>query len=203
MTEPQSLPLPSAADLGAMPRAADQFLWNDAQKLVAHRNMHHLFPAHTVKAGASVRDLPRQAEDDVLASLARRGADVSRYMEQAEVTGLLAIKRGRIVLERYARGNDDSTVWASRSMAKSITSLMIGAAIQSKHIRSARWTTPSLAPCRKALRGVRYYGRGAVARGRCAPWAELRQKEASACWGNLKGRGDMRLAVVGSTRLDR
>ena len=58
------------------------------------------------------------------------------YMEEAEVTGLLAIKRGRVVLERYARGNDDSTVWASRSMAKSITSLMIGAAIQSKHIRS-------------------------------------------------------------------
>ncbi len=50
-------------------------------------------------------------------SLTRAGADVAAYMAEAEVTGLLAIRRGRIVLERYARGNDDSTVWASRSMA--------------------------------------------------------------------------------------
>jgi CubicO group peptidase (beta-lactamase class C family) len=136
MTSPRSLPTPSSADRAALPNPLDQFSWNEEQKLVAHRNMHHLFPIHVVKAGASVRDLPRQAEGDVLESLARAGADVAAYMAEAEVTGLLAIRRGRIVLERYARGNDDSTAWASRSMAKSITSLMIGTAVRSKHIRS-------------------------------------------------------------------
>lgn len=111
-----------------MPRPADQFQWNDEQKLVAHRNMHHLFPTHVVKAGAPVRALPRRDE--------RLGLDVAAYMDEAEATGLLAIRRGEIVLERYASGNDESTVWASRSMAKSITSLMIGTAVRSQHIRS-------------------------------------------------------------------
>ncbi|MBP8571013.1 hypothetical protein HKY73_14340, partial [Listeria monocytogenes] len=52
MNRPKSLPMPSSADLAAMPRAADQFSWNDEQKLVAHRNMHHLFPARTIRAEA-------------------------------------------------------------------------------------------------------------------------------------------------------
>lgn len=109
-----------------MPRPAEQFMWNDAQKLVAHRNMHHLFPTQVIKAGAPVRALPRREID----------IDVAAYMAEAEVTGLLAIRRGEIVLERYARGNDESTVWASRSMAKSITSLMVGTAVRSGHIES-------------------------------------------------------------------
>lgn len=88
--------------------------------------MHHLFPTEVVKAGAPVRALPRR----------EMKLDVAAYMEEAEVTGLLAIRRGEIVLERYTRGNDESTVWASRSMAKSITSLMVGTAVRSGHVRS-------------------------------------------------------------------
>ncbi len=128
MSPLKPLPAPSSADRAAMPRPADQFAWNDGQKLVAHRNMHHLFPTQVVKAAAPVRALPRKEMDIDL--------DVAGYMDEAEVTGLLAIRRGEIVLERFARGNDGRTVWASRSMAKSITSLMIGTAVRSGHIRS-------------------------------------------------------------------
>jgi CubicO group peptidase (beta-lactamase class C family) len=138
-----------------MPRPADQFLWNDEQKLVAHRNMHHLFPTHVVKAGAPVRELPRQAESGALEGLARMGADPTAYMAEAEVTGLLAIWHGRIVLERYARGNDESTVWASRSMAKSITSVMIGTAVRSRHIRSVDDPVVDYVP---ELAGTHYNG---------------------------------------------
>ena len=119
-----------------MPRAADQFLWDDQQKLIAHRNMHRLFPAQVIRAGAAVRSLPRRSEEDVLKSLAQAGSDVEAYMDAAEVTGLLAIKAGQIVLERYAQGNDEATVWASRSMAKSITSLLVGMAVRRGHIGS-------------------------------------------------------------------
>ena len=133
MNRPKSLPMPSSADLAVMPRAADQFSWNDEQKLVAHRNMHHLFPTRTIRAEAPVQSLPRASGADAL----ERACDLAAYMEAAEVTAVLAIKEGRIVLERYARGNDDSTVWASRSMAKSVTSLLIGMAVREGHIQSA------------------------------------------------------------------
>ncbi len=145
MTEPKPLPAPSSADRTAMPRPADQFMWNDEQKLVAHRNMHHLFPSHVVKAGAPVRALPRRDE--------RLGLDVAAYMDETEATGLLVIRRGEIVLERFTRGNDESTVWASRSMAKSITSLMIGTAVRSQHIRSVDDPVTGYVP---ELRGTHY-----------------------------------------------
>jgi len=145
MTQLKPLPAPSPADRTAMPRPVDQFMWNDAEKLVAHRNMHQLFPTHVVKAGAPVRPLPRRDE--------RLGLDVAAYMDEAEVTGLLAIRRGEIVLERYARGNDESTVWASRSMAKSITSLMVGTAVRSQHIRSVDDLVVSYVP---ELEGTHY-----------------------------------------------
>jgi CubicO group peptidase (beta-lactamase class C family) len=150
MIEPKPLPTPSSADRTAMPRPADQFMWNDEQKLVAHRNMHHLFPTQVVKAGAPVRVLPRRDE--------RLGLDVAAYMNAAEVTGLLAIRRGEIVLERYARGNDESTVWASRSMAKSITSLMIGTAVRSQHIRSVDDPVVAYVPelSSRELKGTHY-----------------------------------------------
>lgn len=137
MTQPTRLPAPSPADRAAMPRPADQFSWNDEQKLVAHRNMHHLFPARVIKAEAPVRALPRQDEKKVAEELAKRGADVASYMQAAEVTSLLAIKHGKIVLERYTRGNDETTRWASRSMAKSITSLLIGMAVRDGSVGSA------------------------------------------------------------------
>lgn len=136
MPAPRPLPAPSAADLAALPRASEQFQWTNPQKLVAHRNMHHLFPAHVIKAGPRVRDLPRQDEGPLLRSLARRGVDVGAYMDAAEATALLVIRHGRIVLERYTRDNDEDTHWASRSMAKSITSLLIGACLRDGRIGS-------------------------------------------------------------------
>lgn len=155
MNRPKRLPNPSPADLAVLPRPAEQFAWNDEQKLVAHRNMHCLFPAHAIQAGATVRELPRAGEDTVLEALAQAGLDVGTYMNEAEATGLLALKHGTIVLERYARGNDDTTVWASRSMAKSITSLLTGTAIRDGHIRSVDDPVVLYVP---ELRGTFYDG---------------------------------------------
>ena len=120
MTHRRPLPPPSPADRAAMPRLADQFMWNDAQKLVAHRNMHHLFPSHAVKAGDAVRALPRRDEGALVAALARAGVDVDAYMAAGEATGLLVLRHGEIALERHARGNasvarNQSSYWPAAS----------------------------------------------------------------------------------------
>jgi CubicO group peptidase (beta-lactamase class C family) len=52
------------------------------------------------------------------------------------VTGLLVLKGGQIVLERYRLGNTPGTRWVSWSVVKSITSTLLGAAIQDGYIRS-------------------------------------------------------------------
>ena len=52
------------------------------------------------------------------------------------VSALLVIKDGNIVCERYQLGNDANSRWVSFSVAKSVTSMLIGAAIKDGYISS-------------------------------------------------------------------
>src|SRR5260221_8651784 len=52
------------------------------------------------------------------------------------VTALLVLKDGKIAYEDYEMGNTKKTRWMSMSMVKSITSSLVGAAIQDGHIGS-------------------------------------------------------------------
>ena len=49
---------------------------------------------------------------------------------------MLVIKDGQIVYERYGLGNTENSVWGSYSVAKSVTSMLIGAAIRDGYIAS-------------------------------------------------------------------
>jgi CubicO group peptidase (beta-lactamase class C family) len=51
-------------------------------------------------------------------------------------TGLIVLKDGRIVLERYGLGRRPQDRWTSFSVAKSVTSTLVGAAIQDGYIKS-------------------------------------------------------------------
>ena len=52
------------------------------------------------------------------------------------VTALLMLKDGKIAYEDYEMGNTEKTRWMSMSMVKSITSSLMGAAIQDGYIKS-------------------------------------------------------------------
>jgi CubicO group peptidase (beta-lactamase class C family) len=58
------------------------------------------------------------------------------FMTHNRVVGLLVIKNNRIVTERYALGNTETSRWISFSVSKSIVSMLVGAAIQDGYIRS-------------------------------------------------------------------
>lgn len=116
-------------DQAAMPRAEDQLRWTTNEKFVAHRNMHHLFPRDVVSAGGRVRRFSKTPDIDVAYVYEGKPLDLDGYFADNQATALLVLKKGAIVLERYAHGNDASTRWASRSMAKSFTSTLVGAAI--------------------------------------------------------------------------
>jgi CubicO group peptidase (beta-lactamase class C family) len=61
---------------------------------------------------------------------------VADYLERQSVAGLLVIKDGAIVYERYRLGNDRDTRWISYSVAKSVVSMLVGAAIRDGYIAS-------------------------------------------------------------------
>jgi CubicO group peptidase (beta-lactamase class C family) len=61
---------------------------------------------------------------------------LAEYLERQRVTGLLVLKDGAIVFERYQYDRKPTDRLVSHSMAKSITSLGIGFALQEGKIRS-------------------------------------------------------------------
>jgi CubicO group peptidase (beta-lactamase class C family) len=71
------------------------------------------------------------------------------------VAGLLVLDHGRIALERYRFGNSARTRWMSMSVAKSITSTLIGAALQQGRIASLSDSVTRYVP---ALAGSAYDG---------------------------------------------
>jgi CubicO group peptidase (beta-lactamase class C family) len=61
---------------------------------------------------------------------------IAEYMAAYRVSGLLVLTDGKIVLERYGLGRTAADRWTSFSVAKSMTSTLVGAAIQDGRIRS-------------------------------------------------------------------
>ena len=102
------------------------------------RNSDRLFPVRTIPRGHTVYPLPPAARRLAQVQCASRGRhwDLYDYLAVNRVAGLLVLKDGRIALELYQYGNTEHTRWMSMSMAKSITSTLIAAAIQQDHIGS-------------------------------------------------------------------
>ena len=57
-------------------------------------------------------------------------------MKAYNVSGLMVLKDGKVVLERYGLGRQPQDRWTSFSVAKSVTSTLVGAAIQDGKIKS-------------------------------------------------------------------
>lgn len=57
-------------------------------------------------------------------------------MASSHVTGLIVLQHGRIRLERYGSGRGPADRWTTFSVAKSVTSTLVGCAIRDGYIRS-------------------------------------------------------------------
>lgn len=62
--------------------------------------------------------------------------DVNAYMQAQNAAAVLVLHKGQIRLERYGLHQTPKSRWTSFSVAKSITSTLVGAAIADGHIRS-------------------------------------------------------------------
>jgi len=109
---------------------AEVLFWSQAQRDQNFPHMEKLFPGHIVKAGPKVRALPAGKP------LAFPEADLDAFIAQQNIAGLIVLKDGKIVLERYARGYSQQGRWTSFSVAKSFTSSLVGAAIKDGYIKS-------------------------------------------------------------------
>ena len=123
--------------IGTVREVYDGRLYPDIQ-VNTFRNIDRLFPTRTVPRGNSVRELPQSTTPLQNFSFVTNSKTYDLYDVLAlnRVSGLLIIKDGEIRFEKYLLGNDRDTRWMSMSVVKSMTAMLIGAAIQGGDISS-------------------------------------------------------------------
>ena len=121
--------------IGTVRQVYDGRLYPDIQ-VNTFRNIDRLFPTRNVARGADVRRLPQgePALDDFRFELDGREYDLYDVLSLNRVSGLLVLQHGKVVFEKYLLGNDERTRWMSMSVVKSMTAVLIGAAIHDGHI---------------------------------------------------------------------
>ena len=95
----------------------------------AYSAMETLFPVRTVRAGQALRALPRS-------DAAPDWPFIQRYLDSHPATGLLVIKDGKVLVERYQYGRQPEHRFTSFSMAKTVVAMAIGVAVSEGKIAS-------------------------------------------------------------------
>ena len=129
--------------------SADNVLfWTPEQQVAGYRNSDSIFFTRAIEAGDVALPLPYSKRDlgSISISLGDRSMTVNEYFEKQSVAGLLVIKDGEILYERYGLGNDERSRWVSYSVAKSVVSLLIGAAIKDGYIESVEESVTKYLP---------------------------------------------------------
>ncbi len=116
----------------------NQLFWTPEQQVASYRNMDKISPVRRIIAGKNPLELPYARVDLDKVEIRHDGQVLTtdEYFERQSVAGLLVIKDGKIAYERYGLGNDENSKWISYSVAKSVVSMLIGAAVKDGYIRN-------------------------------------------------------------------
>ena len=133
-----SLCLSTAAQGAEPPALTNSVLsWTPRQQAWGYRHMEDAFPVKVVAHGTTVRELPKAAQE-ISPTWTWQGKPqtIATYMKTMNTSGLLVLQDGKIVLERYGLGRTPQERWTSFSVAKSVTAILVGAAIADGKITS-------------------------------------------------------------------
>ena len=125
-------------DDGAWPEPKQILVWSPARRLRAFSDYAGIFPTRPIRAGGRAYPLAPAPRD--LSALSydldgkRYGMD--DFARETHLAGFIVVHGGRVLYERYELGNDPSTLWVGYSIAKSVVSLLYGAALADRYVES-------------------------------------------------------------------
>src|SRR5690554_2693015 len=121
-----------SAPVNILPKSDDFLVLSPAQQAHAYRHVDKLFANRRIKA-SNPKPMPR-ADRPVPGD---HETDVARLVRDNNAAGVLVIKNNHIVVESYGLGLVENDRWTTMSTVKSMTSLLVGAAIEQGAIKSA------------------------------------------------------------------
>ncbi len=115
-----------------LPTDRNVLFWSIPQRDATFRALDRIpfiAKSRIISADKNVYPLPEGTPLDV-------GINVDAYMKDQRTAGLVIIQDGKIRLEKYGLGFSGDGRWTSFSVAKSVTSTLVGAAIKDGSIKS-------------------------------------------------------------------
>lgn len=107
--------------------------WSQAEKERRFPMMQSIFPSLPIEAGSQTYLLK---EGKKITPQWKDSTHLNQYMNENHIGGLVVLKDNEIRLEAYGGGVDQHTLWTSYSVAKSVSSLLVGAALKDGNIES-------------------------------------------------------------------
>ena len=124
-------------DSGSSTEASPLFM-TLAERRLAFAHFDALYPTRTVHADVKAEPLPEALADLTQISFTANDADLTLadLLQSEHLLGLIVVKNGEVLMEHYAPDHAKDSRWVTFSVTKSVTSLLIGAAIQDGYIDS-------------------------------------------------------------------
>jgi len=132
MTALQSTP---ALPRQHLPQGDDFLMWPPCLQSYGYRIVDKLFATRAIRRG-NAKPLPRGPEVLVDAATGGTDASIGQFMDGNNVAGLLVIRDGCVILERYGLGLEAEDRWSTMSTVKSMTAMLVGAAVHDGAIAS-------------------------------------------------------------------
>lgn len=112
------------------------FTWSQAELEYGFSHWDAVFSGRVVPRGENVRKLPLGKPLSAFGPGTPGSQTLEQYIADEKVAGLLVMQDGKVRLERYALGYSAAGRWTSQSVAKSMTSTLVGTAIKDGFIHS-------------------------------------------------------------------
>ncbi len=130
------------------------WFYDEAVRVGSFSRLDTIWPHNILARAQTPSELKRAAEPPAFQySFEGKKCSIDDYLEHQRVTGLLIIKEGQILVERYQYERTEKDRFVSQSMAKSLVSLAIGLALSEGKIRSLDDTVATYVP---ELKGYAY-----------------------------------------------
>jgi CubicO group peptidase (beta-lactamase class C family) len=116
--------------------AKNSFQWNQEERELGFLHFDEVFEGRDVSRGDKVHELPQGTPISAFSQGGEKEKEFEKYLTEQKVAGLLILQDGKIRIERYALGLSKAGRWTSQSVAKSVTSTLVGIAIKDGYINS-------------------------------------------------------------------